>query len=516
MIPGVVVALTVLAAAGLFPVVGLVGLRWYAVPLCPLAGAVVAAVAATCCLGLGGGTMAWFVIVGALGAGATLGWWWLRPDDRPWVSRTPSVPGSRATEVAGFLGIAGACAWCLRTLSTPTVGFDTRAIWLMRAGWFLQPHHQLVVDMSTPGIFLPQTSYPPLVSAVGSVAWYVTGNHSMRLGVVVIALLDACALAAAALAVAECGRLATGRRSRAFAHAARRTAASAGAGADRRRGWLIALPSIVGIVAAIALVFVTFAVAEPFMTNGYADPIWSRAAVGAVAFGLQMEGGRAAPAAAAILVVVAGMSKDEGAATAVLLIGLLVTRRVFALGTGGRRLWWRPILAGGAGLALFGAWPATIRLLHLRTANPGGLPPSQYFHRARQAIDGLAPSLHVVALAAVLAGAGWLLLIPIRRVTGMSNDAWGWAGLAAGSAVIVGAYVTGTLPVPGWLTGSVHRVTEFPALSAWWIIALWAVAASAAPALAGVGEANVSGAQSSSGSVGDDEPTGFVACRVNF
>ena len=49
------------------------------------------------------------------------------------------------------------------------------------------------------------------------------------------------------------------------------------------------------------------------MTNGYADPIWSLAAVGAVAYGLQLGEGRSNRGAAALLLaLVAGMSKDEG------------------------------------------------------------------------------------------------------------------------------------------------------------------------------------------------------------
>jgi len=482
LVPGAILALVVLAAAGLLPVVALVGLRWATVPLCPLGGAVMAAVAATCCLGIGASTMTWFVLAGASAALATLAWWWWRPDRRPWRAPAAGPAPHRTTGLAAVVGIGGACAWCLRTLSTPTVGFDTRAVWLMRAGWFLQPHHQLVTDMSSPGIFLSQTSYPPLVSAAGSVAWSVTGNHSMRLGVVVIALLNTCALAAAAFAVVECGRHATTRLA---ASTSSGRGAPASPGGRRRAGALVVLPSVVAVVGAVALVFVTFAVAEPFMTNGYADPLWSLAAVGAVAYGLQAEAGNGALGAAAVLVVVAGMSKDEGAVTAVLLLALLVVRRLLAAGPDRRRLWWRPVVAGSVGLAFVGAWPATVHLLHLRHVSAGGSPASQYVHRAHQAIDGLAPYLHVVVLAGTLAVVGWLFLTPVRRAVGMGNDAWGWAGSAAGSAVILAAYVTGTADVPSWLTTTAHRVTEFTALSGWWIIALWAVTASAAPALAG-------------------------------
>jgi len=471
LVPATALALLVLAAAGCLPVLGLVGFRWFALPLIPLGGAVVAAVAATCGLGIGADTMTWFVIVAVLGALSPLGFWWWRPDRRPWApslqAGSPAAasgaagPGHRAIGIVGLLGVFGACAWCLRTLATPTIGFDTRAIWLLRAGWFLQPHHQLLVDMSTPGVFLPQTAYPPLVSAVGSVAYAVSGNHALRLGVVVIAVLNACALAAAALAVVEAGRRASGRL-----------------GPTR----LAVIPSVVGLMAALALVFVTFAITEPFMTNGYADPIWALSAVGAIAFGLQMGGDRSNIGAAAILLLVAGMAKDEGAATAAILIGLVALRRLMAVGRAGRRGWWKPVAAALLGWAFVGAWPATIHLLHLRDAQNGGGRRSQYLHRAHQTFTGTAPYLHVVILAAAVAVAGWLVLIPLRRATGMGNDLWGWAGLASGTAVLLAAYVTGTLNVPLWLTTTAHRVTEFTALSSWWLIALWAVTGSAGPA----------------------------------
>ncbi len=47
-------AICALAVAGLLPVVAGVGLRWFAVPLAPLAGAVVAALAASASLTFGG------------------------------------------------------------------------------------------------------------------------------------------------------------------------------------------------------------------------------------------------------------------------------------------------------------------------------------------------------------------------------------------------------------------------------------------------------------------------------
>jgi len=46
--------------------------------------------------------------------------------------------------------------------------------------------------------------------------------------------------------------------------------------------------------------------------------------------------------------------------------------------------------------------------------------------------------------------------------------------------VVGGAYVTNTAAIAVWLVGTVDRVTEFPALTGWWIVAMWAVVASGA------------------------------------
>ena len=116
------------------------------------------------------------------------------PDRRPWAVEPGSAarftPGYRLFGALGALGIVAACAWCLRDLSTPTVGFDARALWLNRAGWLLHSHQQLLTTLRAPTLILGQSAYPPLVSASTAVSWSVTGNHTLRLGVVVTAALE--------------------------------------------------------------------------------------------------------------------------------------------------------------------------------------------------------------------------------------------------------------------------------------------------------------------------------------
>ena len=198
-VPATMVALTVLSSAGLLPALSVVGLRVVTIPLLPLVGAIFAALAATCSMAAGGSFIGWFVSLATAGALVVVAHWIRRPDHRPWREpadrRTPGAPWARVVTVVAVVAIVGTCAWCLRGLATPTVGFDARALWLMRAGWLLQSHQQLLTDMRLRNIVLVQTSYPHRLSASTSLAWRVTGNHSLRLGVVTIALLNTCALA---------------------------------------------------------------------------------------------------------------------------------------------------------------------------------------------------------------------------------------------------------------------------------------------------------------------------------
>jgi hypothetical protein len=477
---GALATIVVLALAGLMPAVALAGLRLVTVPLVPLAGAVVAALAATGYMAAGGTFIGWFVGLAAVGVVAVAAIWWRWPGVRPDLGIVRS-PGRgdvavRLVAVVGALAILVACVWCLRGLATPTVGFDARAIWLTRAGWFLQSHHQLLIKMRVPNVGLIQSSYPPLVSAVTAVAWKLTGGQSMRVGVVVIALLNTCALGAAALAIVDAGRNCT----------VGLTAGRDSAGNVRSDdGRLRLAPMVVAVAVAVLVVFIAFGITEPFMTNGYADPIWSLAAVGAVAYGLQLPSARSNAGVAAILVVVAGMSKNEGLVTAGALIALMALRSLAVMDADDRRSrWWRPLLAAVGELVAIAIWPVVMRAIGARGDSTTFSSSDDMVDRARSAYHGMAPYLHVVVLAVPVAVVGGLVLSRVRRRSGVANDCWAWAALASGLLAVGGAFVIGTGTIAPWLETTVHRVTEFGALAGWWIVAVWAVVASTAPAVA--------------------------------
>lgn len=466
------VAVLVLGAAGALPVVALVGCRWPAVPMAPLAGAVLAAAAGGCCLVVAGTTLAWFAglsSLAALGSAAAIAA--RRRRTRPARPPTPDrhrLP--RADRAAGAAGAAGfvvvlvAVAWGLRLLRVPSTGFDAQDIWLLRASWFAAGHARVLADFRNRTLVIAQAPYPPLVSATVATAWQVTGLHTDRLGVVVVAVLNACAVAAAALAVVEAGRVAS-RTSRAGR----------------------AVPLVTGVVAAGLFVLATYGVLGPFSANGYADPLWAAAAAGAIGFGLLLPWERGNVSAAAILLAVAGLTKDEGTATAVAIVGLLVARAVLGRWREGSRrplasrlrAAARPVLAGIAGVVGLGAWSVVVRVVHTApTGNTDGRLVGTYASRARLTVHWMAPHLHVLLLAAPLALAAGLLLAGVRRRAGLGNDLWLWLGLLAGLAAVGLAYVTGPGDTEVRLLTSVHRTTMFPAVAAWLIVAAWVVVAS--------------------------------------
>ena len=463
--------LAVLSLAGGVPVAASVGARWYAVPLCPLAGAVVAALAANASLTFGGSLLAWFVVVAVVTA-AIAGAIRMVGRRRPAPGGSPAEPGAarfrwRLVGVAGFVGVAAACAWSLRGLKTPTVGFDARSLWLMRPGWFLQGHAQLLIDLKIRELVLSQSAYPPLVSAAVAVVWRVTGVHSVRLGVTTMAVLNACALAAAALAVVECGRVAA------------RRVASGGGRPDERLPWA---PMVTGVAAGVLLVFVAAGITEPFLTNGYADPIWSLAAVGAVAFGLQNAPGRSTSAAAVVLVLVAGLSKNEGLLTACALVALLAFRSVGREGLRlstpeGRRRWIAPVALAAAELAVLAWWPLLMHAVGARGASTPFTLSGQVASRTSAVAHGMSPYLHILVLALPMAVVGGLVLGRIRRRDGIGHDLWAWLALGVGLVAVGGALVTGQGAILPWIRTTVHRITEYPALEGWWIVAVWAVVA---------------------------------------
>jgi hypothetical protein len=301
-------------------------------------------------------------------------------------------------------------------------------------------------------------SYPPLVSSVMALSWRLSGTGTDRVAVVTVALLNGCALFVAGWAIVEAAR-----------RAAVRTERQGG-----RRHVLVGL----GIVIAALVVLVAGGVLGPFATNGYADPLWSLCAVGAVLFGLVLEPTASDLGMVGVLVGVVGLSKVEGTAIAVMLVLAVGARRLLRRDRPG----WsrRPVVAMAVGVVALGAWEMLTVVV--------GVPPDSSLtgrgqgslaHRVAGTWDAAVPHLHVVILAAGCGLAGLLVLRHLRQRLGMGNDLWAWGALVAAAAVLGGAYVLGPGNLQLWLATSVNRTTIFVALLAWWIVGVWALCGTA-------------------------------------
>ncbi len=450
-----IVAIAVLAGAGALPVWCLSGRKLVAFPLMPLAGSVIGAVSATCSIVIAGTLLQWFVGWSVMAAVVAVAIMWKRRPGGITSAQNRKVQ-LRPLSGGAALVLLGVVAWTLRTVSVPNVGFDTRAIWLLHARWLTHGHAFAHAAIVNPFLILSHPGYPPLVSAAMALTWQLSGDGMDRAAVITVALLNACALFVAAWGIVE---------------AARRGAARLEIGRHRRQ--FITGSSV--FVAALTIL-VTGGVLGTFDTNGYADPLWSLAAVGAVVWGLSLPPTMSSLGVSVILVLVAGLTKVEGIAVAMIIV-VVLTARLYGYGRRRRQL----LLSGFTGLVALLVWPLAALVMgvpndpSLRGSREGSL-----IDRAHRTFSAAAPHLEVVLLAVGCGVVGFLFLREVRQRLGLGNDLWAWAALGGAILVLGGAYVFGPGNVELWLDTSVDRTTIFVALLGWWIVAVWAVCGASA------------------------------------
>jgi hypothetical protein len=498
--PAAILDLGLLILTGFIPTLALVGKRFILVPLSVLTGCLISAIAALCFLGIGMSFIAWYVFisVGASLIGSVVVYrrfahlpstaqYSSKPRDRGSKSKydeaQPDAKFVNVQRTGRFISVAVlvlSITYCLRALRSPSVGFDARLIWFLRAGWLLESHHRALTDLSNVGLFT-HGGYPPLVSSTVAVLWYIAGNHSERTAQVVISVVNGCALFTAAWGIVEVGFVA----SRKSAVRPPMQPSDAHTGLPRYSVSRVRpnFPWVTSLVIAVALTLTTFGVVGPFATNGYADPLWSIAAVGAVTFGLVLPQERWMLGVSAILIAVAGETKIEGTVAAGAIMVLVIARWVGASRSVRHRKQ-KAALVGVAGAVVLSGWPVLMKLLgstagfysvslQIRSL-PSRLPPIY---------DAIEVHLHIVPLAIGIAVAGSLCLPGVRKGLNLGNDFWAWGALAAGTVIVTASYFEWTGDASSlllWLKTSVHRVTEFSDLMAWWIIGVWLVIACAA------------------------------------
>jgi uncharacterized membrane protein len=447
------VTLAVLAAAGCLPVLALVGLKMVSLPLAPLAGAALAALAGGSCIAVPGTLLMWFIVWSSVAAALSV----VSLLGRPGHLRRLARDGRREARpllAAGAVVLVVAAGWALRTVQVANIGFDTRAIWMLHAQWLLAGHAVAYSDIRNHFFVVSHPSYPPLLSAVMALGWVVSGNPAERVATVTVAMVNGCALLVAGWGVVEVARRGMAR----IQHTARRQQ----------------LVTAAGIVIGALVVLTAGGVLGTYATNGYADPLWSLCAVGVVLFGLVLEPTGSDLGLVVILVAVAGYTKVEGMAVAIVLVLLIALRHWLRQRHRGNPL--RPLMAAGLGVVALLGWQLETVILGVpRDPSISGHRDGSLSLRARHTWDAAVPHLHVVVLAAVCAVIGTLLLRQLRRRLGLGNDLWAWAALSGAVLVLGGAYVLGPGNIDLWLFTSVDRTTIFVALLGWWMVAVWAV-----------------------------------------
>jgi len=440
------------------PALALAGARLVVIPLVPLTGAVLAYLSVTAMAGLGGGVMTWFSALSVLSAIVVTWRWWRHPDSRLWIRDKDRAPARTLCAIALGAGLTVG-AFGLSILKAPWTGFDARAIWMLHPEWYVQGHAVTVATLRNPALAFSNPSYPPLVGGSVALSWILSGDETDRLGVVMVGLLNAFAILAAASSMVEL---------------ARRLASSTD-GDKRRR--LVILG--VGVATAVVLMVVVFRVGFPFVANGYADVLWSTAAVGAVAYGLVLPCQSANMGAALILAAVAGATKLEGSYTAIVIVGLITARALFHDRAKGRFQHWRARLTAGiATWFVIGAWPSVARILGAIPDKPNaGRRVGDDLARLHVSLAGSWSEMHLLGVAVPVAVLGVLCLSGARRKAALGHDGWAWSALITELAIVTAAYVVGPGDIATWVRHSIDRTTMFPVLEAWWLTATWGIIA---------------------------------------
>jgi len=447
-----------LALPGLLPALAVARRSALVVFLAPVIGALMAAVAAAIELGLGGSLPRDYAGVAAAVNVAVIVWWVV---SRRAASRAVPQRGTWTALAWSVLAvpvvIAALVIVPLRALGGPIFGWDANSIWTTHALMVYGGHHELLTGLQNAAYSFTNPDYPPLVPAAGALAFRFYGLADLHLAVDVTVLISACGLGVAGMGIAAVA-----------------DALAAGRGAS----W----PArVVAVAAAGAICVVGFAVSGIFAVEGYADLVWAAFAVGAVIWGLVLPTSPRALTVAWICAAAASLTKNEGLATALVIIVAIALRyRPLSLPGPMARRWAEravfvvvPALPGVA-------WAGIIRLIGVHDAFFKSASAESPLTRATATIAGMAEHLHIAPLALAVTLAGSWFLRADRQRAGLGNPVWLWICWLGSLAIIFGTYLIGGLEIHGWLANSVNRVTIFAQVVLYTEIAVWMVIAAEA------------------------------------
>jgi hypothetical protein len=472
-VTALVIVLLGLGGPGFLPALAAAGRSPVLVFLAPITGAVMAAVAAEIELGVGGALLPCFVLVAAVANLAVIAWWWLSV--RPARSRAGRAPAAGFTRRrASWLGLTvvtlvTALAVPLMAMRAHVVGWDANSIWLTHALMISGGHHELLTSLQNRAYRFSNPDYPPLVPAAGSLAVTLFGIGNLDITVDVTAFLTACALGAAAAGIAA---IAAGAR-----------------------------PLIRAIAVAVsgAVCLTGFAVAGSDGLDGRTDLLWAAAAAAAVVWGLVLPASARALVVAWICAAAASLTKNEGLATALLILVLIAARYrplrpYLKPARPGLGLPW----AERAGIAALPAlpgltWAGLVRMIGLHDAFFGGRSAQPLSSRAVATAAAMAGQLTILPVAAGVLAAGCWSLRRHRERTRLANPAWLWLAWLGSLAIIFGTYVFGSPGIHWWLATSITRTMIFARVLLYADLAIWLVLGVAAAANRSLEPPTVSG-----------------------
>ena len=243
-----------------------------------------------------------------------IGWIWLlvtwRRSVEPSASPTPDdVPGPMALAAAALVAVVP-----VLLVDLPAVESDARWIWWFHAAWF-RAGGEVARDGMADRAFAPsRPGYPPLAPGTTAAVWHLGTAYNREVALRVFQLLTASAVAACGYYVAAVLRL--------------------------ERRWVVAAA---GLVAALC-----WGANAQVGLRGFVDLTWAAWLVPAAVLLLAGPLDRRPVTVAAVLAMAAALTKYEGQAAALLLMGLVFLRA--------GREWRRVAPAGAAVVAAIVGW----------------------------------------------------------------------------------------------------------------------------------------------------------------
>jgi hypothetical protein len=361
-----------------------------------------------------------------------------------------------------------AVLWPLQALRAPIVSWDAYAIWTLHSLFIYGGHDVFRAGLTNPVYGFSNPNYPPLVPASGALGFAANGMVNLRIAVILTSLLNASALASLGCAV------------------------TATLGAHGRTSARIA-----ALVAGASLCLIGFGLSGVNGVGGEADLLWSAAATAAIVIGFILPRSGPNLLAAWVCATVAGLTKNEGLVTALLIFVLLMVRYVptppsemprepATSRTNVARYGWLGWAMRVAALAAAMSLPSVSWSLYAKYAGirsdfvgPSGQLLSYRFHATAAAVFD---NLHVAPLAIGVAVIGAVFLRATRQRLGVGNDLWLWLIVIGSLGALVVTYVFGALEIHYWLSSSAGRTTTFENLALYCDMALWLVVAFSADA----------------------------------